>query len=246
MLAAYGELMLGDTAAAARDGAEAVEILAPLGDAWGLVHATAMLGGIAQVEHRFADAIDALSSAARGVHGPGLPGTGGPPSGVAGPRPAACRRPRRRDRLVRAGPQRGDGRRRRKDGRDGQAQPRPAARTTGDGAAAVPWLRENLEWYASAGGGDGALLTRCLLAIETSDRDSLDVVLALARADETHLVTVLALDGLARLHAEAGDDERARELVAEADALHPVVAHLLDDADRPDRAAVVSRAVPST
>jgi hypothetical protein len=115
-------------------------------------------------------------------------------------------------------------------------------RSAGDGAAAVPFLEKNLEWYGGAGGGDGALLTRCLLAIESGDRHSLDVVLALARAEETHLVTVQALDGLARLSAEDGDDVRGRELVAEADALHPVVAHLLDDADRPDRAAVVARA----
>ena len=65
MLAAYGSLMLGDTATAARDGAEALGILTPIGDSWGLVHAQAMLGGIAQAEHRFDDAIDALSGAAQ-------------------------------------------------------------------------------------------------------------------------------------------------------------------------------------
>jgi hypothetical protein len=64
VLAAYGSLMLGDTATAARDGAEALGILTPIGDSWGLVHAQAMLGGIAQAEHRFDDAIDALSGAA--------------------------------------------------------------------------------------------------------------------------------------------------------------------------------------
>ena len=65
VLAAYGSLMLGDTATAARDGAEALGILTPIGDSWGLVHAQAMLGGIAQAEHRFDDAIDALSGAAQ-------------------------------------------------------------------------------------------------------------------------------------------------------------------------------------
>ena len=127
VLAAYGELMLGDTAAAARDGAEAVEILTPMGDSWGLVHAMAMLGGIAQVEHRFADAIEALSSCRAGVRGPRLPRTGGPPPGVAGPRAAASRRPREADGLVRAGPRCRHGQRRRPDGRDRPAQPRPAA-----------------------------------------------------------------------------------------------------------------------
>ena len=89
----------------------------------------------------------------------------------------------------------------------------------------------------SAGGGEGALLARCLLAAETDDRNSLEEVLTLARAEENHMVTILALDGLARLSADEGETQRATELVAEADALHPHVAHLLDDADRPDRAA---------
>ena len=50
----------------------------------------------------------------------------------------------------------------------------------------MPLLRENLAWYASAGGGDGALLTRCLLATETGDRTRSTEVLALARAEENH------------------------------------------------------------
>ena len=65
MLAAYGSLMLGDTATAALDGAEALGILTTIGDSWGLVHAQAILGGIAQAEHRFDDAIDALSGLRR-------------------------------------------------------------------------------------------------------------------------------------------------------------------------------------
>jgi hypothetical protein len=101
-------------------------------------------------------------------------------------------------------------------------------------------LRENVEWYAGAGGGDGRLLSRCLLAAETDDRDSLEEVLSAARSDENHLVTILALDGLARLSADAGEHGPATELLAEADALHPTVAHLLDDTDRHDRAAALT------
>ncbi len=234
--------MLGDTAAAARDGAEAVEILTPMGDSWGLVHAMAMLGGIAQVEHRFEDAIDALSSAAQESTALGF-------LGQAALHPGSLARVQQRagdvagatasfEQALSAATASGDGRM----AATARLNLARLLRSAGDGAAAVALLKENLEWYAGAGGGDGALLSRCLLAIETDDRDSLEVVLALARAEETHLVTVLALDGLARLSAEAGDDVRARELVAEADALHPAVAHLLDDADRPDRAAVVARA----
>jgi len=52
------------------------------------------------------------------------------------------------------------------------------------------------------------------LAAETDDRDSLEEVLTLARADENHVVTILALDGLARLSADECEPERAAELVA--------------------------------
>jgi hypothetical protein len=117
-------------------------------------------------------------------------------------------------------------------------------RSTGNGAAAVAPLKENLEWYAKAGGGDGALLSRCVLAAELNDRDSLEDVLSLSRKEDNQLVTVLALDGLARLSAEAGDDAHAAALVAEADALHPAVAHRLDDADRSDRAAALGSSLP--
>ena len=56
--------MLGDTTTATRDATEAVGILTPIGDSWGMVHAEAMLGGIAQAEHRFGDAARALERAA--------------------------------------------------------------------------------------------------------------------------------------------------------------------------------------
>ena len=64
LLGAYGSLMLGDTGTATRDATEAVDILTPIGDAWGLVHGQAMLGAVAQAEHRFDDAAAALERAA--------------------------------------------------------------------------------------------------------------------------------------------------------------------------------------
>ena len=64
LLAAFGSLMMGDVGTAARDAGEAVDILTPIHDSWGLVHAQAMLGGIAQAEHRFSDAANALEQAA--------------------------------------------------------------------------------------------------------------------------------------------------------------------------------------
>ncbi len=53
VLRAYGSIMLRDTAHAGQDADEAIHLLDPLEDSWGLVHAEAMLGAIAQAEHRF-------------------------------------------------------------------------------------------------------------------------------------------------------------------------------------------------
>ena len=64
VLRAYGSIMLGDTAHAGQDADEAIHLLDPLEDSWGLVHAEAMLGAIAQAEHRFGDAAEHLARAA--------------------------------------------------------------------------------------------------------------------------------------------------------------------------------------
>ena len=56
--------MLGDTVSATRSATEAVRHLTPIEDSWGLVHAEAMLGAVADAEHRFADAAAALTRAA--------------------------------------------------------------------------------------------------------------------------------------------------------------------------------------
>ncbi len=64
LLSAYGHLMAGDTAAATADATEALGALEPIGDSWGMAHAEAMLGGIAQAEHRYDDAARALNRAA--------------------------------------------------------------------------------------------------------------------------------------------------------------------------------------
>lgn len=240
VLVAYAALMLGDTATAARDGAEAVGLLAPVGDSWGLVHAKAMLGGIAQAEHRFEAAIDALYGAAAESAALGF-------LGQAALHLESLARAQQRagklvdaaaslDRALTAATASGDGRM----AATARLSLARLLRITGNGTSAVSLLRENLEWYASAGRGDGALLSRCVLAAQTDDLGSLDLILALARGDENQLVTILALDALARLSAEDGEFAHAAEKVAEADALHPAVAHLLDDADRPDRAAALA------
>jgi predicted ATPase/DNA-binding SARP family transcriptional activator len=245
VLTAYGALMLGSTTAAARDGAEAVSILTPLGDSWGLVHATAMLGGIAQVEGRFEDAIDALSAAVEASIALGFPGQAALHLGSLARVQQRSGRPvdaaASYQRTLAAATACGDGRM----AATARLNLARLLRSTGHGTAAVPLLRENLDWYAGAGGGDGALLSRCVLAAETSDTDQLETVLALSRTEDNNLVAVLALDALAAAHAAAGEHERATLRLAEADALHPEVAHLLDQADRPDRAAALDTSPPA-
>jgi predicted ATPase/DNA-binding SARP family transcriptional activator len=242
VLTAYGALMVGDTVAAARDGAEAVSILTPLGDSWGLVHATAMLGGIAQVERRFEDAIDALAGAVQESFALGFLGQAALHLGsLARVQQRAGRMVESADsyhRTLVAATACGDGRM----AATARLNLARLLRSTGDGAEAVALLQENLQWYDVAGGGDGALLSRCVLAAESGDTDELERVLGLARAEENQLVAVLALDGLALVHAQAGGHEHAAALLARADALHPPVAHLLDEADRPDRGAVLALA----
>ena len=109
-------------------------------------------------------------------------------------------------------------------------------RAEGDGAAAVSLLEENQRWYDRAGGGEGALLTRCVLSSAVDDEVALEQVLAQASAAENHEVTVYGKDALARLAAERGDLDLARRLLEEADTLAPAVAHLVDESDRLDAA----------
>jgi predicted ATPase/DNA-binding SARP family transcriptional activator len=56
LLTVFPYLALGDTPAARRACEEAIELLRPLGDAWGLLHADSALGRIARAEGRFAEA----------------------------------------------------------------------------------------------------------------------------------------------------------------------------------------------
>jgi hypothetical protein len=70
-------------------------------------------------------------------------------------------------------------------------------------AEVVELLEENERWYRSAGGGDFALLTLCVLAAERDDDGALRPVLDEARAAGNLEVQVCALDALARLAAEA-------------------------------------------
>ena len=117
-------------------------------------------------------------------------------------------------------------------------------RAAGDDEVAARALLEQTDrWYRAAGGGDGALLTRCLLAAipsgadrtDDADRaDRLEAVLDEARGADNREVQVLASDALALLAAEQGRFDTARQLLRSADDLTSQIRHVLDDVDRID------------
>lgn len=235
LLSAYGHLMVGDTAAATGDATEAVGLLRPIGDSWGMAHAEAMLGGIAQAEHRYHDAARALARAADESATMGFLGQ------AALHRASLARVQQRLDdpaavpsyeQAIRDALSVGDGR------LTATARLNLARllRGTGQGTEAVALLEENQRWYESAGGGDFALLTDCVLAAERGDDGALASVLDEARATSNVEVQVFALDALARLAAESDDFATSGELLAEADRLAAQVAHVVDEADRIDAA----------
>ena len=233
VLAAYGSIMLGDTGSATAAAEESVGLLRPLADSWGMVHAEGMIGAIAQAEHRFDDAATALAGAAAESERLGFLGQ------------AALHLTR----LGRVEQQRGN-----PDGaaetltramsaaqRSGDLRIAATARTTlarlmrasGDDVVAAALLEQTDRWYRTAGGGDGALLVRGMLAAIADDGD-LDGVLAEARRTGDREAELVALDGLAR-RAETQDDRAAAtRLLAEADELHAGLGHLVDEADRTD------------
>ena len=236
VLAAYGALMLGDTAAATRQATEAMDALAPIGDSWGLVHAQAMLGGIAQAEHRLDDAAGALGDAAEQSATARLHRPGGAPPRHARPRPAAgfagATRPLATfDRAIAAALACGDG---------GWLPP-PGSTSPGstDRAATMPrrspCSRRTSGGTARPGAATAPCSTAACLGAEKADPGSLQEVLTEAAAAGNAEVQVYALDALARCAAVQGDRARADELLASADSLAPTVTHLVDEADRFDK-----------
>ena len=199
---------------------EAVGILTPLGDSWGLVHGHAMLGGIAQAEHRFDDAARALeraadesatwaSSARPPCTGPRLARV---QQRAGDPRAAACYA-----RAIDEAMANGDGRL----AATARLNLARLRRNAGDAEGAIALLEENDRWYASAGGGDFALLSHGIFAAMIDDEVGLETVLQQARVAGSVEVQVHALDALARLTASRGDIGPARTMLVEADTLAP-------------------------
>ena len=225
--------MLGDTRSATRNAAEAADTLSTIGDSWGLVHAQALLGGIAQAEGRFTDAAAALERAAdesvtlgflgqAALHRSSL---GRAQQRAADPRAATTYR-----RAIAEALTGGDGRL----AATARLHLARLQRVNGDADEAVELLQENQRWYAAAGGGDFALLHDGLLAAVHDDAAQLRAVLEVARSVQNVEVQVYLLDALARLATADHDRLSARRLFAEADRLATHVGHLLDQHDRYD------------
>ncbi len=204
LLAAFAHLALGDTVAGRAACEEAIEIIAPLGDAWALLHAEAALGRVAQAEHRFADAARHHAHAAESAAGLGFGGAaalhlahlGRAQHDAGDPAAAATLR-----RAITGAELAGDLRL--------LAMTRvnlaEVARSAGDRTTARRLLVAADRWYTESGAGDGAALAACLLATvraEDGDPDAgpeLRRISEAARSIGDRQVQALALNALEAL-----------------------------------------------
>jgi tetratricopeptide (TPR) repeat protein len=231
--------MLGDTTAASDTANEALGLLSPLGDSWGLVHARGMLGAIAQAEHRFDDAAVELASAVAESERLGFLGQAalhltrwGRVEQQRGDRDAAVST---LNHALAAARRSGD---LRIAATAGTSLAR-LLRTAGDDVAAIALLEQADRWYRFAG-GDGALVVRALLAAWT-DAGDLGRVLVDARTAGGQEAELVVLDALARRAAGADEPMAAGRWLSEADRVHAGIGHLVDQADRTDAAWVRDR-----
>ena len=226
LLRAWSEIALGATPRARKACDEALRLL---DDDWALGHAEALLGNLAQAEHRYPDSVAHLTRATEAAERLGFAATGSlhranlgralqlngdPEAAVAAFERAITTAHGAGDLRIAALAHTRLARVLRALGRDDEAR--------GHLTTARPW-------YATAGGGDGALLADHLAAALDDDRDALRHIVS--RHDpETE---ALSLDALARIAAAEGRAAEAAALLAEADRLVP--AHLVTDADRVDK-----------
>ena len=228
-------MMLGEitTAAAAAD--EAVRLLTPIGDSWGLVHAEAILGGIAQAAHRFDDASRYLEHAAVASERLGFLGQAAYHLTRLGRvRHARGQLQVASETLTRAiqAAIRGSDPRMAATARINLARVMLA---TGQHDTAHALFHQSDDWYRLAGGGDGALLTRALLAA-TSDGDDADLeaIIDQARRAGDHEAEVVMLDALALRRAQRGQLRTAQQLLATADDAALAAVNVVDEVDRLD------------
>ncbi len=240
LLTAWAEIALGEMAPGAAACQRALSLLGPLGDQWALNHAEGMLGGLALAEHRFPDAIGHLQRAAEATRALGFAAAEahhlanlGRAQAAGGDNDAAIATLERAMSTAHA---------------TGDLRTKALAsvrlgrvlRSVGRRQEARRAVDSGRRWYAAAGGGEAAVLADYLLAALDADdgepaaaellRDALD---AARRAHDVE-VEVLALDALARTHAEHGRLADAETLLVAAEAVMSTAGHLFADTDRID------------
>jgi predicted ATPase/DNA-binding SARP family transcriptional activator/tetratricopeptide (TPR) repeat protein len=243
LLSAWALIALGETTRGKAACDEALRLLAPLGDQWALNHAEGLLGGLAQAQQRYADATVHLRRAADATHRLGFAAAEahhlanlGRAQEQCGEQPAAVAT---FTRAVETAHSTGDLRTAALAG----ARLARATRFTDPMAAraAAQWSHR---WYSSAGGGDALLLTEYVLAALEADADRLVEIIATARAAHDIEIEVLALDAVAQLHAQHGDEAGARTALADAETAMAGARHLLSHNDRADRARTLQQLEP--
>ncbi len=241
MLTAWAEIARGEMVRGKAACDEALRLIVPIGDNWGRIHAEAMLGGLAQAEHRFADAAAHLAQAAESAHQLGfraaeahhLTNLGWAEQQLGDPQRAIGTL----ERAIDVGRATGDLR----TAALAQVRLGRVFRSLGQSTAARAVVEAARNWYALAGGGDGALLADSVLAaLDVEDevpgaKERIDHVLTVARDAGDIEVEVLALDTSALGFAKLGRPVEAQTALARADQLTPAALHLLTDADRIDR-----------
>jgi predicted ATPase/DNA-binding SARP family transcriptional activator len=228
VVAAYGHLMSGAHATAGDLAVEAVGVLEETGDQWGLLHAHAILGGIAAGEGRLEDASLAFADAADAATRMGFPGQA-----------ALHQAARARTLVVLDDPGAAEAVDQALDAAIGVGDGRVAAglrvhaaqsaRESGDATVARRMLEANAEWYAAHGGGDRAALTQVLLCALADDSTGLD---ALLDQELDPAARQAALDAGCRLASQGGDRGRAHDLAAAADAIVVPVPDFVRRVDR--------------
>jgi predicted ATPase/DNA-binding SARP family transcriptional activator len=209
LLAAYAHLSLGDTRAGRASCQEAIAVLGPMGDAWGLLHAEAALGRVAAAERRSTDAARHHGQAAEAAGRLGFLGAAalhlshlgraqhdsGDPAAAGTLRRAMTDAEQAGDQRLLAGV------------RVALAEVLWAA---GDRGAARDLLVAATRWYAVSGAGEGAALAACLLATlraeegEPQAEAELHGLLAAAHVAGDRDVEGRARSALAGVRARAG------------------------------------------
>jgi predicted ATPase/DNA-binding SARP family transcriptional activator len=168
LLAAFAALAQGRTGEGRAACEEAIGILRPTGDAWGLLHAEGALGRIAAAEQRFADAAHHHRFAAESADRLGFAGAAALHRVQLGRAQLDTGDPAAAETLERAA----DGARLAGDRRllaMAQVAQAEALAAAGDRPAARLLMEAADDWYRESGGGEGAVLATGLLAALRAD-----------------------------------------------------------------------------